>query len=146
MNRRILASHLDSLGLGSQYCSNYFKITSCVCCALFCLWTRSTDSDSAMVFCEACNEGKLIAEEGGLVCPLCGYYEEEIQLDATTIAPRGGNIYKPSNFIKTTKGHRLPGQMVADVRFDIQLVRPHRPFTRIQSLTDRLAEPRKAGD
>jgi hypothetical protein len=83
-----------------------------------------------MDLCGACNEGKLIEEEGGIVCPLCGYYEEEIQLDSTTIAPRGGNIYEPSKFIKTTKGHRLPGQMIADTRFDIHLVRPHLPLIR----------------
>ena len=81
-----------------------------------------------MALCVACNEGTLIAEEGGQVCPLCGYYEEEIQLDPTTIAPRGGNIYKPSNFITSTKGHRLPGQMNTDTRLDIHLVRPHCPM------------------
>lgn len=81
-----------------------------------------------MALCEACNEGTLIAEEGGQVCPLCGYYEEEIQLDSTTIAPRGGNIYKPSNFITSTKGHRLPGQMNTDTRLDIHLVRAHCPM------------------
>lgn len=79
----------------------------------------------AMVLCEACNEGRLISEEGGLVCPICGYYEEEIQLDPITIAPRGGNIYQPSNFMMTTKGHRLPGQIIADTRFDMHLVRLH---------------------
>jgi hypothetical protein len=83
-----------------------------------------------MALCEGCNEGRLIAEEGGMVCPLCGYYEEEIQLEAMTIAPRGGNIYEPSSFIKTTKGRRLPGQLTADAHFGIHLVRPHRPFTR----------------
>jgi len=99
-----------------------------------------------MTLCGACNEGELIAEEGGLVCPLCGYYEEEIQLDPTTIAPRGGNIYGSSNFIRTTKGHRLPGQMIADTRLEIHLVRSHRPLMRMEPLTDHLAEPRKAGD
>ena len=96
-----------------------------------------------MVLCEACNEGELIEEEGGLVCPLCGYYEEQIQLDATTIAPRGGNIYQPSNMIKTTKGHRLPGQIVPDIHFDMHLVRPRRLFVRMEPLTDRLAAPSK---
>jgi hypothetical protein len=98
-----------------------------------------------MTLCEACNEGELIAEVGGLVCPLCGYYEEEIQLDSTTIAPRGGNIYEPSNFIRTAKGHRLPGQMDTDTRFDIHLVRS-RSLVPMERLTDHLAEPLKTGD
>ena len=99
-----------------------------------------------MALCGACNEGKLIAEEGGQVCPLCGYYEEDIQLEPTTIAPRGGNIYMPSSFIMTTKGHRLPGQMNTDTRFDIHLVRSHRPLIRMEPLTDHLTEPHKTGD
>lgn len=99
-----------------------------------------------MALCGACNEGQLITEEGGLVCPLCGYYEEEIQLDSTTIAPRGGNIYEPSNFIRTTKGHRLPGQMNTDTRFDIHLVRSRRPSIPMEPLTDHLAAPRKTRD